>query len=88
MLEKLAGKLVEEGGSDLHIAAGSPPMMRIDGRLVVAGEEKLDADASRKLVYAILNDEQVKRFEEDLELDMSFGIEGVGRFRTNVFLQR
>ena len=60
MLEKLAGKLVEEGGSDLHIAAGSPPMMRIDGRLVVAGEEKLDADASRKLVYAILSDEQVK----------------------------
>ena len=87
-LEKLARKLVEDGGSDLHIAAGSPPMMRIDGRLETAGEEQLDAEASRKLVYAILSAEQVKRFEEDLELDMSFGIEGLGRFRTNVFLQR
>ena len=87
-LEKLARQLVEEGGSDLHIAAGSPPMMRIDGRLEATGEEKLDAEASKKLVYAILSAEQVKRFEEDLELDMSFGIEDLGRFRTNVFLQR
>ena len=87
-LEKLAGQLVEKGGSDLHIAAGSPPMMRVDGRLTPYGESPLTAGLTRKLVYEILNKEQVERFEEDLELDMSFGIEGLGRFRTNVFMQR
>ena len=87
-LDKLAGQLVEKGGSDLHIAAGSPPMMRIDGDLLPCGEEQLTADLTRKLVYEILTKEQVERFEEDLELDMSFGIEGLGRFRTNVFMQR
>ena len=87
-LELLAKQLVEREGSDLHIAAGSPPMMRIDGRLLPAGEEKLSAEVTRKLVYGILNSEQVERFEEELELDMSFGIEGLGRFRTNVFMQR
>ncbi len=87
-LDKLASQLVEKGGSDLHIAAGSPPMMRVDGDLVSYGEEQLTADLTRKLVYEILTKEQVERFEEDLELDMSFGIEGLGRFRTNVFMQR
>ena len=87
-LDKLASQLVEKGGSDLHIAAGSPPMMRVDGDLVPYGEEQLTADLTRKLVYEILTKEQVERFEEDLELDMSFGIEGLGRFRTNVFMQR
>ena len=87
-LELLARQLVERGGSDLHIAAGSPPMMRIDGCLVPAGEERLPSDITRKLVFGILNAEQVERFEQELELDMSFGIEGLGRFRTNVFMQR
>ena len=87
-LDKLAGQLVEKGGSDLHIAAGSPPMMRVDGDLVPYGEEQLTADLARKLIYEILTKEQVERFEEDLELDMSFGIEGLGRFRTNIFMQR
>ena len=54
-LELLARQLVEREGSDLHIAAGSPPMMRIDGRLLPAGDEKLSAEATRKLVYGILN---------------------------------
>ena len=87
-LDKLASQLVEKGGSDLHIAAGSPPMMRVDGSLVPYGEELLNADLTKKLVYEILTIEQVERFEEDLELDLSFGIEGLGRFRTNVFMQR
>ena len=87
-LKKLARELVEKGGSDLHIAAGASPMLRIDGQLVPAGVEKLDAEATRKLVYAVLTDEQIECFEQELELDMSFGIEGLGRFRTNVFLQR
>ncbi|MCZ6689394.1 MAG: type IV pilus twitching motility protein PilT [Planctomycetota bacterium] len=87
-LEELLQLLVERGGSDLHITAGAPPKIRIDGKLISTEHDLLDAESSQKIVYSVLDNEQIARFEKDLELDMSFGISGLGRFRTNVFQQR
>ncbi|HLU48911.1 MAG TPA: PilT/PilU family type 4a pilus ATPase, partial [Planctomycetota bacterium] len=87
-IEELVQQLVERGGSDLHISAGAPPMIRVSGRLVATEQEVLDAETTQKLVYSILDNEQILRFEKEWELDMSFGIAGLGRFRTNVFYQR
>ncbi len=87
-MEELVQQLVERGGSDLHISAGAPPMFRINGRLVSTDAEVLDAEATQKLIYSILDNEQILRFEKEHELDVAFGIAGLGRFRTNVFMQR
>ena len=87
-IEDLVQQLVERDGSDLHLGAGTPPMIRIHGRLVAAGDSSLDPDEVRKIVYSILDNEQVRKFEKEQELDMAFGISGLGRFRTNVFFQR
>jgi len=87
-LEELVQQLVERGGSDLHLSAGSPPMMRINGRLVGTDSEVLDPETSKKLIYSILDNEQIRQFEKEQELDMGFGISGLGRFRTNVLYQR
>ena len=87
-LEELLQLLVERGGSDLHVTAGAPPKIRIDGRLISTEHDIMDAEMSQKIVYSVLDNEQIARFEKNLELDMSFGISGLGRFRTNVFQQR
>src|SRR5262245_49154082 len=87
-IEELLQILVERGGSDLHLSAGSPPRVRIDGALVATEHDVLKPDTVKRLVYSFLSGEQVARFERDLETDLSFGVEGLGRFRTNVFLQR
>ena len=87
-LEDLLRTMVERGGSDLHVTAGSPPRIRTDGELLPIDEDKLMPESSQQLVYSILNNEQIARFEKNLELDLSFGISGLGRFRVNVFQQR
>lgn len=87
-MEELVQQLVERNGSDLHLSAGAPPMIRVNGKLVSTEMEVLDAEATQKLIYSVLDNEQILRFEKDWELDMSFGIAGLGRFRTNVFYQR
>jgi|SRR5688572_20239551 twitching motility protein PilT len=87
-IEELVQQLVERGGSDLHISAGAPPMIRVNGKLVSTEQEVLDGESTKKLVYSILDNDQILKFEKDSELDMSFGISGLGRFRTNVFYQR
>ncbi len=87
-MEELVQQLVERGGSDLHISAGSAPLVRINGRLVKTEFDILDGDATQRLVYSILDNDQILRFEKEHELDMAFGIAGLGRFRTNVFMQR
>jgi len=87
-LEELLTLLVQRNGSDLHISAASPPRIRVDGKLMPTGHEMLNAEDTQKLVYSILDTDQIARFERNLELDLSFGIEGLGRFRTNVFMQR
>jgi twitching motility protein PilT len=87
-LEELLQLLVQRGGSDLHIAAGSPPRIRVDGKLVPTEFDTLTKEESQKLVYGVLSEDQIARFEKDQELDFSFGVDNLGRFRTNVFLQR
>ncbi|MFH1230683.1 MAG: PilT/PilU family type 4a pilus ATPase [Planctomycetota bacterium] len=87
-LEELLLLLVKKGGSDLHIAAGSPPRIRVDGVLIKTEFEMLTPDNTQKIIYGLLNNNQVAKFEKELELDLSFGVEGLGRFRTNVFKQR
>jgi twitching motility protein PilT len=87
-LEELLRLMIERRASDLHISAGSPPRLRVDGQLMATEHEMMDAASSQKLVYSILDNDQIAKFESSLELDMSFGISGVGRFRTNVFFQR
>ncbi|MBA3685749.1 MAG: type IV pilus twitching motility protein PilT [Planctomycetes bacterium] len=88
-LEELLRLMVERGGSDLHISAGSAPRIRLDGKLAeVPNLEVLGPEQTKKLVYSVLDGQQVARFEQDLELDMSFGLAGVGRFRVNTFFQR
>ena len=87
-LEELLQLLVQRGGSDLHIAAGSPPRIRVDGKLSPTEFDSLTKEESQKLVYGVLSEDQIARFEKDYELDLSFGVDNLGRFRTNVFLQR
>ncbi|MHC4712262.1 MAG: type IV pilus twitching motility protein PilT [Planctomycetota bacterium] len=87
-LEELLQELVDRKGSDLHITAGSPPRVRVDGLLLPLSGDKLSPQDTQNLIYSILNSDQIARFEADLELDLSFGISGLGRFRTNVFMQR
>jgi twitching motility protein PilT len=87
-LEELLRVMIERKSSDLHVTAGSPPRIRIDGELVPTEYDVMDADATQKIIYSILDNEQIAKFELEKELDMSFGISGIGRFRTNVFYQR
>ncbi len=88
-MEELLRTMVERGGSDLHISAGSTPRTRIDGSLIeIPQTEVLGPEQTKKLIYSVLDNQQIARFEQDLELDMSFGLAGVGRFRVNVFFQR
>ena len=82
-------KVVEARGSDLHLTAGRPPMVRIDGSLVPLEDfEVLNPSRIRDLVYDILSQKLRERFENSLELDTSHVVPGVGRFRLNVFQQR
>jgi twitching motility protein PilT len=80
---------VDMGGSDLHIATNTPPQVRVNGKLQRLLEMPvLHAADTKQLVYSVMTDAQKKRFEEGLELDFSFGIRGIARFRCNVFNQR
>jgi len=87
-IDQLLKIAIERNASDLHITAGLPPMLRIDGKLVPTEFPRLKPEDTRRLIYAILNDKQREKFERDLELDTSYGIPGYGRFRLNVFKQR
>ena len=87
-LRELLEKMIELRASDLHLTAGLPPQFRIDGLITSSDYEVLDPDTCAKLAYSVLNDEQKKRFENDKELDLSFGVSGLSRFRCNVFVQR
>jgi len=87
-LHQLLKTMVEKGGTDLHITTNSPPLIRIDGLLVPLNQPALNAVDTKKLSYSVLTDAQKHRFEEDLELDLSFGIKGLARFRANIYVQR
>jgi twitching motility protein PilT len=77
------------GSSDIHIVIGKPPLMRVDGEMAeIPGFTKITAEESKRLIYSILYEEQRAKFEETWELDCSFAITGLSRFRVNVFLQK
>ncbi len=80
--------MVERGASDLHITTGSPPRLRIDGKLIPIDYPVLTPSDTKALCYSVLTDAQKHRFEENNELDLSFAIKGVSRFRANIFMQR
>jgi twitching motility protein PilT len=87
-LPELLKTTVEMAGSDLHITTATPPQVRINGRLERLPMPDLTAADTKQLIYSVLTDAQKKRFEETLELDFSFGVRGLARFRCNVFNQR
>ncbi len=87
-MDELLYKCIESEASDLHITVGLPPMLRIYGELTPIGEEKLDAKDTLKIVKGITTEEQYNKFEEIGELDFSYSLEGVGRFRVNAYHQR
>src|SRR5215510_8768703 len=87
-LPELLKKTVELDGSDLHLTISTPPQVRVHGHLQrLEGADLTPAD-TKGLAYSVLTDSQKKRFEEAMELDFSFGIRGIARFRCNLFNQR
>jgi twitching motility protein PilT len=87
-LPELLKTLVEVNGSDLHLTTQTPPQIRVHGKLHALDLPPLGPADTKALAYSVLTDAQKKRFEETLELDFSFGIRGIARFRCNVFNQR
>jgi twitching motility protein PilT len=87
-LPDLLSKTLTLGGSDLHLSVGSAPQVRVNGDLRRLDAPILTSEVTRSLVYSVLSDAQKKLFEETWEQDLAFGLEGVGRFRCNVFLQK
>ena len=87
-LYQLLQTMIEKGASDLHITTGSPPQLRVDGKLMQLSLPPLAAAETKQLCYSILTDAQKHRFEEENELDLSFGLKGLSRFRANIFMQR
>jgi len=87
-LHELLHTMIEKGASDLHLTAGTPPQIRVDGQLQPLDQPPLSPSDSKQLIYSVLTDAQKHRFEEESDLDFSFGIKGLSRFRGNVFIQK
>ena len=87
-VQDLLRMMIARGGTDLHITADSPPMMRVHGELRALPFPGLSAGETKALCYSVLTENQRNRFEENHELDFSFGIRGLSRFRGNLFVQR
>src|SRR5881397_3482243 len=88
-LSELLHRLSELGGSDLHVTTGTPPLVRVHGEIrPLDGYHPLTSSETKQLAYSVLTDAQKHRFEENLELDFSFGVKGLSRFRANIFNQR
>ncbi|PIR23687.1 MAG: type IV pili twitching motility protein PilT, partial [Deltaproteobacteria bacterium CG11_big_fil_rev_8_21_14_0_20_45_16] len=87
-LHQLLKTMMDKAGSDLHITAATPPVIRIDGELVPLKLPPLSPSDCKRICYSILTDIQKSKFEEENELDLSFGVKGLARFRANIFMQR
>lgn len=88
-MEEILFKAVEKKCSDIHITVGVPPMGRIDGQLLpFDGYSTLNSDDTKELSYSLMNQEQIKKLEQNGEVDFSYSIPAVGRFRVNIFKQR
>ena len=87
-LDDLFRVMVKHGASDLHLTSGSIPSLRVHGDIQPLNYRSLNDAEVRALIYEILTEEQIKKFEESFELDCSYSVEGSGRFRCNIFMQR
>jgi len=87
-MEELLALMVRQGGSDLHLSESSPPRIRVDGVLLPVEHPPLTAEDTRRLATSVLTTDQIAKLDRELELDCSFGLEGHGRFRVNVFHQQ
>ena len=87
-LKELLLLTVKEKASDLHLTENSPPVLRIDGSLIFIDKPPLNRDDLKKMIYAVLTEGQIKKFEEEKELDFSLALTGMDRFRVNVHVQR
>ena len=87
-IQEMLQKMLDLRASDLHLTANSPPLYRVDGRLVPISTERLGAEEVLRLAYSIMNETQRKTFEQNKEVDFSFAVQNLARFRSNVFLQR
>lgn len=88
MIEQLLNLVFTKKASDLHVSVGLPPVIRIDGRLVRVDHPPLTKDDVEKIVFSMLSNEQRRMLEQNWELDCSYGVEGIGRFRINVYRER
>ena len=87
-MHQLLKAMIEKGGSDLHITTGSPPQLRIDGKLHPLQMPPMSPQETKQLCYSVLTDAQKHRFEDTNELDLSFSVQKLSRFRGNIFVQR
>lgn len=87
-LDDLLREVPKRKASDLHLTVGLPPMLRVDGSLHRMNFKPLGPNSAQRLIYDILTNEQVEKFERTHELDFSYGVKGIGRFRVNVYKQR
>jgi len=88
-VQELLSRVLEFDASDLHVTAGAHPMLRVHGDLLPLEDYPLlDPETIRRMVYAILTQKQRERFEQNLELDLSYSLPGKARFRVNVYMQR
>jgi twitching motility protein PilT len=87
-MHQLLKAMIEKGASDLHITTGTPPQLRIDGKLVPLKMPPLSPQETKQVCYSVLTDAQKHRFEEHNELDLSFSVQKLSRFRGNIFVQR
>lgn len=87
-IQELLTEMVQQGASDLHLTAGSPPLLRLSGKLKKMNSEKLGPEDTMKMTYSLMKDNQKKIFDRDKECDFSFGISGLARFRANAYIQR
>ncbi|MBW4650954.1 MAG: type IV pilus twitching motility protein PilT [Kastovskya adunca ATA6-11-RM4] len=88
MIEDLMEQLIEMGGSDMHIQAGAPIYFRISGHLAPIGDDPLTPQECQRLIFSMLNNTQRKELEQNWELDCSYGVKGLARFRVNVYKER
>ncbi len=88
MIEDLMEAIVQKGGSDIHISAGLPPYFRVGGKLEPTEHDPLTPEEVQKMIFSMLNNTQRKNLEQNWELDCSYGVRGIGRFRVNVYKDR
>ena len=87
-LHQLLRAMIEKGASDMHVTTGSPPLLRIDGAIVPLKLPPLSPVETKQLCYSVLTEDQKIAFEKNKELDLSFGVKNLSRFRANIFMQR